>query len=59
MTNIDFPPGWSSERLNTISSDEFSRIPEEVRFSIDDAPLTTRSTLPPLRANYIPRNGQP
>ncbi|KAI1249065.1 hypothetical protein MGN70_008673 [Eutypa lata] len=37
MTNIDYPPGWSSERLNTISSDDFSQIPEEERVALKKA----------------------
>lgn len=30
MANIDFPPGWSSERLDTISAEDFVQVPEDV-----------------------------
>lgn len=30
MANIDFPPGWSSERLTTISAEDFVQVPEDV-----------------------------
>ncbi|GAP93389.1 putative ww rsp5 wwp [Rosellinia necatrix] len=31
---IDFPPGWSSERLSTLSLDEYSQLPEQERASL-------------------------
>lgn len=30
MANIDFPPGWSSARLDTISAEDFVQVPEDV-----------------------------
>lgn len=49
MVNIEFPPGWSNERFNGISSEEYSQVSNEVssqqipcpHLSIQDSPLTT------------------
>ncbi|KAK7926859.1 hypothetical protein PG985_003857 [Apiospora marii] len=34
MATIDFPAGWSSQRLNTISLEEFSQVPEQERAAL-------------------------
>ncbi|KAK7958034.1 hypothetical protein PG996_010525 [Apiospora saccharicola] len=34
MATINFPAGWSSQRLNTISVEEFSQVPEQERAAL-------------------------
>ncbi|KAG8163174.1 hypothetical protein KVR01_007652 [Diaporthe batatas] len=34
MAKIEFPPGWSSERLNTISAEDFAQLPEDERAAL-------------------------
>ncbi|KAK8128702.1 hypothetical protein PG984_009810 [Apiospora sp. TS-2023a] len=50
MATIDFPSGWSSQRLSTISLEEFSQVPEQ-KLNQALSSLTARPGTPP---SYVP-----
>lgn len=45
MAKIEFPPGWSSERLNTISAEDFAQVPEDVSPSSRASPQSWTSIM--------------